>query len=305
MAEAVLVPPVYGSWAEEATPGVEQSPVNWLGIIQTLNPRERNNIQRHRHAGSINYWAWTPGLKEYILAFRIKVNVGQIFHMAYGTEDVTGTDPYTHTLTPKRPQRLFTKEFAIPLPGTSNFFTRRFIGTRVTKLSLGLTISGVLIADFDCAALSMATYTTKTAITDITTKPYSFEQCTVTINAVAQTLLKDFTHTLDNGGGPLGHIGSRDPNAHDEAGADDTVSLAFTAKDNTLFNLMNAEPPTQFDANAKFVRTATSDEFDIQWKDAPAEDSPITLPETGVLPNSFTILPLRSQLVIIDSIAAY
>ena len=305
MVEDVLIPPIYASWAEQGTYGVEESPVNWLGAIQTLNPHERNNIQRHRHAGGINYFAWTPGTKEYLFALRFKVNVGQIFHMVYGTENVTGSDPYTHTLTPKRPARFFTQEFAIPLPGTTNFFTRRFIDSKVSKCTLGLSLSDVLICDLDCVALSMATYTTKTTVSDVTTKPFSFEQCTTTVNSVAQTLLRDFSFTIDNAIKALPHIGSREANAHEEGGVDDTVTLDFTAKDDTLFNLMNADPPTQFDANAKFVRTAASDEFDIQWVDVPTEDSPMPLAESGAITNALSLLPLRSQLVIIDDIATY
>ncbi|MCK5160047.1 MAG: hypothetical protein KAQ99_00585 [Candidatus Aureabacteria bacterium] len=305
MVEDVLIPPVFVSWAEQAAYGTEEPPVNWLGAVQTLNPHERNNIQRHRHAGGLNYFAWTPGQKEYIFALRFKVNVGQIFHMVYGTEGVTGSDPYTHTLTPKRPLPFFTKEFAIPLPGTANFFTRRFVDCKVSKCTLGLTLNDVLIADFDCVALSMATYTTKTAITDITTKPYSFEQCTPTINSVNQTLMRDFSFTIDNGVKALGHIGSREANAHEEGGVDDTLTMDFTAVDDTLFNLMNADPPTQVNANMKFVRTAASDEFDIQCLDIPLEDSPIPLSESGALTNALTLMPLRSQLVIIDDVATY
>ena len=242
MAIAAWGIPGFVSWAEETTPGTEISPTEWLGKVMVMDPRERNNIKRHRHAGSLNPVSWTPGKKETDFSIRFRVNEGKIFYMAYGAEAVTGSDPYEHTLTVARPLPSGTFELAI-VDGAS-FFTRRYIGSKCQKLGLGLAVDGVLIADMDFAALEVAKYSAKTAITDNTIKPYNFDQMTLTMNSAAVANALNFQMTLNNKVETLFHLGQREGNTWREGAPENDLTVEMTANAATWWDAWNADPPT-------------------------------------------------------------
>lgn len=295
--------PGYASWAEEATPGVEQSPINWLGKVIVFDPRLRNNIKWHRHAGSLQRVSWTPGVKPIDFSLRFRVNEGRVMYLPFGKEVVTGSDPYTHTLSVARPLPAATFELAIP--DGANYFTQRYIGAKCSKLSLGIAVDGVLIADMDFAALEVAKYTAKTSITDNTAKPYNFDQMTTTLNAIEIVNLRNFQWTLNNKVESLPHCGQREPNSWKEPAPDDDLTIELTAKDDTWWDAWNADPPTEFDGNADIVRTATSDEFEIKWYDMVIDDPGMRLPEEGEILQALAVPPRYSEIVVIDSVAQY
>lgn len=295
--------PGFVSWAEETTPGTEISPANWLGKVMVMDPRERNNVKRHRHAGSLNPLSWTPGKKETDFSVRFRVNEGKIFHLAYGAEAVTGSDPYEHILTVARPLPSGTFELAIP--DGSDYFTRRYIGSKCAKLSLGLAVDGVLIADMDFAALKVASYTVKTAITDNVIKPYNFDQMVLTLNAGAVANCRNFQMTLNNKVETIFHLGQREGNTWKEGAPENDLTVEMTANASTWWDAWNADPPTEMDADCDLIRTASSDEFQIKWFNMPIEDPGMPLPEEGEIIQTLSFPPLSSQLVITDAVATY
>lgn len=301
-----LITPYYVSWAEETEKFTEQSPINWLAAVQSIDPTQKNTIQRHRHAGALNYFAWTPGKLENMVSIRAKLNEGRFMLMCFGSEQVTGTDPWTHTLSIARPLPTFTLEFAAMHPTTN--FVRRFIGCIVQKLTLALDVNDVLYADIDLIARDVAKYTAKTTVTPNTAKPYHFGQGTLTLNAAAVARLKSYEWTLDNGVEGLEHIGTRKLNAYSEPGADDMVTMELTGEDATFYDLFVADPPTEISGDVNHVRTATSDEFKIKWYNFPLDENKIKPPDDvrgGAYLERLTLPPQYSELVIIDSIAAY
>ena len=42
-----LLSPYYVSWAEETTEFTEESPINWLGAVQSIDPTQKNNMERN------------------------------------------------------------------------------------------------------------------------------------------------------------------------------------------------------------------------------------------------------------------
>lgn len=298
--------PYYVSFAEESTEFTEESPVNWLGAVQSIDPTQKNNVERHRNAGALNYFAWTPGALENMASIRYKVNDGRFLLMAMGSEAVVGTDPYTHTLSVARPLPTFTLEFAAMHPTTN--LVRRFIGCVVQKLTLSLDVNNVLFADVDIIAREVAKYTTKTTMTPVTTAPYNFDQGTLTLNAGTIATLRTFEWTLDNGVDPLTHIGGRMLNAYDQKGADTIATLDLTAKDSTFYDLAFADPPTEIDGDINMVRTATSDEFKVAIYNMPIDENKIKSPDDvrgGALPERLSLLPEYSEIIVIDSVSAY
>lgn len=298
--------PAYLSWAEEGTPGVEESPINWLAKVQSADVTERNNIQRHRHLGALNFVSWTPGKKDLLCSMRVKVNEGRFFLMAFGAEAVTGSDPYTHTLSTARPLPAFTLEVAAI--DAAAFFTRRLIGCKVQKVALSADLTGVLMADIDIIASSIEKYTAKTSSTPNLAKPYNFDQLTLTLNSAPIARAKNFEHTLDNGIEGLNHLGSRIVNAYSEAGPIDDVTLELTGADDTLWDLFNAEPPTQINGDVNFVRTASSDEFQLKWYNFPLDEDKIKPPDDvrgGAWQERLSLPAQYSEAVIIDAVATY
>jgi len=229
----VMNTPAYISWAEESTPGVEESPVNWLGKVQSVDPTQRNNIQRHRHLGALTFVSWTPGKKEALVSMKVKVNEGRIFLMAYGAEAVEGSDPYTHKLSVARPLPTLTLEVAA-IEGVA-FFARRFIGCKVQKVGFSADLSGVLMADIDLIAATVAKYATKTSSTPNLAKPYNFDQLVLTLNSSPIARARNFEHTLDNGIEGLNHLGTRTINAYSEPGPIDDVTISLTGVDDTFY----------------------------------------------------------------------
>lgn len=293
--------PAYASFAEEGTPGTEQSPTEWIGKVIVFDPRERNNIKLHRHAGGLNPTSWTPGVKKTDFSLRFKVNEGPLLYMAYGAEQVVGSDPYTHTLTVARPLPSGTFELAIP--DGVNYFTRRYIGSKCAKLSLGIDVDGVLIADMDFAALEVAKYAAKTTITDNNAKPYNFDQLTLTMNSTEVINCRNFQYTLNNKVESLPSLGAREPRTWKEGAPVSDLSLETIAYQSNWWDAWDAL--TEMDADGKFVRTASSDELQIKWYDFAIEDPSIRLPEEGEIPQSITIPPLSAEIIVIDSVTQY
>lgn len=298
--------PYYVSYAEETTKFTEESPVNWLGAVQSIDPSQKNNAQRHRHAGALNFFAWTPGREENMCSLRYKINNGQFLLMAMGSEAVVGTDPYTHTLSVARPLPTFTLEFAAMHPSTN--FVRRFIGCIVQKLTLSLDVDGVLFADVDIVAREVAKYTARTTITPNTAKPFNFDQGTLTFQAATIATLRNIEWSIDNGVEGLPHIGTRKLNAYSERGANTLATMDLTGQDATFYDYYIADPPTEVDADINLVRTATSDEFKIAMYNMPIDEHKLKSPddvEGGVLPERISLLPEYSELIIIDGVSAY
>lgn len=302
----VMNTPAYISWAEESSPGVEESPVNWLAKVQSVDPTERNNIQRHRHLGALTFVSWTPGKKEILCSLKVKVNEGKFFLMAYGAEDVVGTDPYTHTLSTARPLPTFTLEVAAI--EAAQFFTRRLIGCKVKKVGFSADLSGVLLADIDIEAATIAKYTAKTSSTPNLAKPYNFDQATITLNGSPVAIARSFEHSLDNGIEGLQHLGSRSVNGYSEGGPIDDVTLALTGVDATFWDLFDADPPTEIDGDINFVRTASNDEIKLKWYDTPIDEAKVKPPDDvrgGAFTQNITLPIMYSELVCIDAVATY
>lgn len=302
----IMNTPAYISWAEESSPGVEESPINWLGKVQSVDPTQRNNIQRHRHLGAIPFVSWTPGKKENLVSLKVKVNEGRFFLMAFGAEDVIGTDPYTHTLSHARPLPAFTLEVAAI--EAAAFFTRRFIGCKVQKVGWSADLSGVLMADIDLIAATVAKYAVKTSSTPNLTKPYNFDQITLTLDGSPVAIARSFEHSMDNGIEGLNHLGTRTVNGYSEGGPIDDVTIALSAVTNTFYDLFDADPPTELDGDIKFVRTADNDELQLKWYDTPLDEAKIKPPDDvrgGAWLENLT-LPIRyAELVVKDSVATY
>jgi len=302
----VMNTPAYISWAEESSPGVEESPVNWLAKVQSVDPTERNNIQRHRHLGALTFVSWTPGKKEILCSLKVKVNEGKFFLMAYGAEDVVGLDPYTHTLSTARPLPTFTLEVAAIM--SAAFFTRRLIGCKVKKVGFSADLSGVLLADIDIEAATIAKYATKTSSTPNLTKPYNFDQATLTLNSSPVAIARSFEHSLDNGVEGLQHLGSRSVNGYSEGGPIDDVTVGLTSVDATFWDLFDADPPTEIDGEIKFVRTASNDEIKLLWYDTPLDEAKVKPPDDvrgGAFTQNLTLPILKSELEVIDAVATY
>lgn len=302
-----FITPYYVSWAEETIPFTEESPINWLGAVQSIDPTQKNNVERHRSAGALNYFAWTPGRLENLFSIRYKVNNGQFMLMCFGSESVVGSDPYTHTLEVARPLPKFTLEFAAVHPTLS--FVRRFVGSVVQKLTLALDVNGVLFADVDCIAREVEKYTTKTTVTPITTPPYNFDQGALTFNAGSIITLRNYEYTLDNGVEGIPHIGTRKIAAYSEGGADNTLTMELTAKAAAdFYDLAFADPPTQVDANIDHIRTASSDEFNIDWFSSPIDENKLAAPDDvrgGAFTERITLPMLYAEVEVIDSLATY
>ena len=302
----VMNTPASISWAEESEPGVEQSPINWLAKVQSVDPTERNNIQRHRHLGALTFVSWTPGKKEILCSLKVKVNEGRFFLMAWGAEDVVGTDPYTHTLSTARPLPSFTLEIAA-IMGAS-FFTRRLIGCKVKKVGFSADLSGVLLADIDIEAATIAKYAAKTSSTPNLAKPYNFDQATLNLNGSPVAIARSFEHSLDNGVEGLQHLGSRSVNGYSEGGPIDDVTVGLTGVDAAFWDLFDADPPTEIDGDIAFVRTASDDELTLKWYDTPLDEAKVKPPDDvrgGAFTQNLTLPIMFSELVVKDAVATY
>ena len=303
----VMNTPAYISYAEESSPGVEESPVNWLAKVQSVDPTERNNVQRHRHLGALTFVSWTPGKQDNLVSLKVKVNEGKFFLMAFGSEAVVGgSAPYTHTLSHARPLPSFTLEVAAI--ESAQFFTRRFLGCKVQKVGWSADLSGVLLADIDIIASTVAKYTSKTTSTPNLAKPYNFDQATLTLNSSPVAIAKSFEHTLDNGIEGLNHLGSRFVNGYSEGGPIDDVTLALTGVDSTFYDLLKADPPTEIDGDINFVRTASNDEISLKWYDTPLDEAKVKPPDDvrgGAFTQNITLPIMFSEMVVIDAEATY
>jgi len=284
------------SYGEESSYGTEVTPDQFL-LARTVDPSERVNLKRIRHAGNRGYFIQILGKKEYSGSFEYLVQNGKFLKFALGACSDSGSDPYTHEITENDTLPSFTLEVAM------GSFVRRYAGCKVSKLTISNAIDEPLRASVDWIAQSVTKYGTATSVTDVTTEPYVFSQGAVTINSQAAAGVQSFDWTFDNGSHAIHHLGDDELEYLIGGPRSSEVSMEIVLLDSTYWDLLTAG--TEFDAYIVYTRGA-NDTLRIDWFDCKLDEVPIPGPEDAeVITQTLAIRPKSTKITVVDSIASY
>jgi hypothetical protein len=122
-------------------------------------------------------------------------NAMELIASAIGTDAVTGTGPYVHTLTPANTLSSLTIE-----KNLGNYQSLQFAGSKVSKLSVKAAAGNEAVSiAADMMAQSAAILATPTAVSVTNELPFVFSEASVTFASNARADVTSATIDIDNG----------------------------------------------------------------------------------------------------------
>lgn len=230
---------------------------------------------------------------------------------AFGSDTVSGSGPYTHTITAKQnglpPSQ--TLEAAYFGRGGGADFVRTFQGCVPNSMDLEMNEDDELTASLDYYAMGVSTGSSPTTGVSVpSTDPWLFSDSSSELSLFGTTFARfmDFTLSLENNleegryiapdaSHPTGD--SRDPFEMTYGNAEYTLDATIVVEDDSLYQELISPTSAGFEAVIEFERGASGDLFRITANGCRFESAPHSMPgesgkievEVSMVPNTVTI----------------
>lgn len=227
---------------------------------------------------------------------------GRWIAMAFGKDVVTGTNPYTHTITPKP---------GMPFPS----WVMEWKYVDATSLSLyspgmvvdSLTLSG---AEAEAVAFSANVKAQKvikntgadSSVTSITTEPFKFDDGTLTYFGSTLARVKEWEWTVNNNGKMAYYYETTNaPFPTEYIPLKTTYELTTTVipTDTTFFDTLKTAG-TNLSATINLTR-GTNDSVEIQNTNCVLKSAPHNIPDEGEVAVQLELIPRNCTVVIVNA----
>lgn len=293
---------------KESTPGTEAGTISTtLGLLQDISvktgyrPVDINSSasqdRRHSRAGM----SVAEVSADYIV---------QDFRSLYyimGGHAVSGTGPYTHTLSQSNTLPSSTLE----VMAGSLSHSRKILGAKANSLDMHLVPGEPLRSKLDFVGMDWIKETTPQTYTESTSDPWMFDEATIfTINGVSKLdVSPDVTVSCNRNVEAVPGVGSKAAAFAKEGKRPWEIQVDEYMDDSEILDIVANE--TSFAVQLKFVKSAGTNEATLTFNQCKIHEPGQDLPGDNALKESFTILPYAKSgqtlmtASVIDSIADY
>jgi len=297
---------------DEATTQALQT--TWIGIVPNIDfddAVEYKDYHTINSSSGRDLFTENKGKTNVTGSIPIELQNGRAIYLAMGTESVTGSGTYTHTITGAAT--------AIPsicmeavYDGTHDFL-RYYRGTKLDTLDVEVVDGGEVKATAGfMAARSEKSANTVSTISTVSTKPFMFHQGTVTIDSYGDFDVTSFKWGMKNGLASRHTIRATDgtyPKVIVEGKREYEITANIIIPDATTYNSQIYDAllaGTTFTTSLALVRSAGSDQMTLTASHCTVRSAPHNIPEVGKeVEISITMVPRTCTWVVIDAIDVY
>lgn len=293
---------------KESTPGTEATTIDKkLGLIQSITPKygfeakELDTVfsQDLRNAHHVRKFA------EFDVEFF--VTDWAFLYYIFGGHTVTGTNPYTHTLTQSNQLPSYSAELISDDLGIS----RKMLGCKADNIEIKIPEGEEVKVAMSWKGMDFAKDATPQSATEDAVDPWMADEVSIfSINGVSKIdVAPDITLKYVRNLNPRRTVGSPNPRFVKEGKRRWEISVDQYQDDMEIFDLINNK--SNFQTQIKLVRTSGSDEITLTFPQCKLFEADQPLGGEDELKENFTIIPYAKSgqtLVtasIIDSIADY
>ena len=239
----------------------------------------------------------------------VEVQNGRIIYYGMGSHSVTGTNPYTHTVTggATLPSLCLEGQYT----GT-NRFLRYYIGTKVNTLDLEAVEGGEVKSSISfISAKGYKSTNTVSTVTQTTTTPFMYHKGAVTIDSYASYAVTTFKWSVNNNLKPI-HTIRQTNGQYAQVVVEGKREYEITAEiviqdvatyNTAIYDLLIAG--TTFTTTID-VRRSANDSMVMTASNCTMRGAPHNIPEPGEeVRVSVTIKPRSCSWTIVDAIASY
>lgn len=283
----------------------------WIGIIPNIDfddapeYKDYHTVNSTRdlfleNLGKINVTGTVP----------IDLQNGRIIYLAMGTESMSGSGPYTHSISAAATLPSICIEAVYD--GTNDFL-RYYRGVKINTLE----IEAVDGAEVKASAAFLAargekSANTKSTVSSVTTKPFMYHQGAVTIVGYASYDITTFKWTINNNLKARHTIRSTDGKYAKmiiEGKRDYDITANIIIPDAATYNSQVYDyliAGTTFTTTIVLTRTAVTDLMTLTATNCTCRTAPHNIPETGEeVEVSISVKPRTCTWSIVDSISVY
>lgn len=263
---SIVEEPVYG-YKTGTTIHVPSEAVYPIGLLNGYEPPDPNvewkPFRKIGQEDSRNIEEFVEGKHEHQGNVPFTVQDARIIAMAFGQESVTGSDPYTHTITGASELPSFSMNVSRLTSGVTNDYNRMFTGCKIDSLTLAAEDSGELKANASIVSQNVTETNNVEAptVTALNDEPYWFHQSAVTFWGSTIGRLQSFEMSLTNDLRPKRYYKDAPANSLSELLEGErkfSIKAGIAIDDMSIYALLEAG--TAFDISLLFTRGA-SDTF--------------------------------------------
>jgi len=292
----------------ESTPGTEATSISTkLGLIESITPKTGFDMKEgYSSMSQDRRYAKSAGkIAEFDVRFTIQ-NF-QFLYLIMGGHSVTGTGPYTHTLTQSNTLLSSSAELIADDLGIS----RKILGAKANNLEIRCAEGEEIKSTMGFKGMDYNKDATPQSAAELTTDPWMYDHASIfTINSVSKIdVASDLTIKCNRNLNPRKTIGSNTPRFVKEGKRPWEISVDQYQDDTEIYDIVANE--TEFATQVKFVKSASSDEMTMTFNQCRIFEPGQDLPGDDVLKENFTIIPYAKSgqtlmtTTVIDSIADY
>jgi len=293
---------------KETTPGTEASTIaTKLGLIQNISSKTGFDMIEGNTSFSQDRRYATAGKKIANWDVDFIVQNFQFLYYILGTHAVTGTGPYTHTLSQANKLPSYSAELIDDDLGVS----LKMLGSKADSLDLKCTAGEEISASMGWKAMDHTKEVTPQSAAEIDTDPWVFDQVSVfSLDSVSKVdVATDISVKYNRNVDPRTTVGSKTPRFVKEGKRPWELTIEQYQDDVELYDLVANE--TAFATQLKFVKNASNDEATLTFNQCRVFDPGYGFGGDDALKESFSVIPYAKSgqtlvtVSVIDSIADY
>ena len=289
---------------KESIPGTEAGTISTkLGLIQSIEGIELGFEPRKIWSLQNQYMAFAKsGAAKFGWQAKFVVQNFQFLYYIAGAESVSGTGPYTHTVS-----------FANQLPSYSAElinddlgYSRKFLGSKMGELTLNAVKGEEIVADATWKALSASKDTTPQSAAELSTEPWLFDHVNIlTLNGVTKLdVAESLTWRINRNLVEKHTLGQNEPRFIAEGRREHELTLDIHSDDSEILDIVLNE--TEFQVQLKLEKDAANDYATITFPKCRVFQHDMQFPGEETVKESVPIVVIGDPTIsIVDSIASY